>query len=471
LTLFVGLGIFSLLTDKSHAKLTPIIQSDQSELVLRITSACVYAEEHMPTPSGSKNISHDMLDKVMKESLKDLDLNLVQDPANVTFAARKTILTHMLDMPVDSAIAALKQTGNPDAAKLAKDFSIIYGKPGSADLKTALAVELDINKLIPQGWYRTSATASLYRASAQVGRLKEIIQKDREEGLSLFFRFLCVIVFAGVSVLVGVIVLFVQIIFLDRKVTPPEDLALVRAPAAYGFKSVYAVFIAWLAWQLCVSDWAQLSLHGAKLVQKDVFLAASGIALIYLISNVPALIFAYFLAMRPHAVGFLSGIKLKLRAGKLGPGKMILAGLLVWFAALPLVLVAQLVSMKLLGLKGSTNPIIALVMEAARSANLSAILVFYLTVGVLAPLCEESLFRGFLYSSLRRKLSILPSIAISAGLFAGVHLDGGAFPALFALGAVFAFAYEKTKSTLPGMIAHGLWNSGTFSFVLLLFGN
>jgi hypothetical protein len=119
----------------------------------------------------------------------------------------------------------------------------------------------------------------------------------------------------------------------------------------------------------------------------------------------------------------------------------------------------------------SSNPVIALIMEAARSSNAAATLVFYLTVGVLAPICEESLFRGFLYSALRRKLAVLPSILISSALFAGVHLDAGGFFALFVLGAIFAFVFERTRSTLPSMVAHGLWNSGQFTVVLLLFGN
>jgi len=113
---------------------------------------------------------------------------------------------------------------------------------------------------------------------------------------------------------------------------------------------------------------------------------------------------------------------------------MVLIGLLTWMAALPLVVVAYLIAMKYFGSEGSSNPIIALVMETARSANLAATLIFYFTIGVLAPICEESLFRGFLYSALRRRLSVLPSMLISALVFAGAHLDAGGFLPLFVLG-------------------------------------
>jgi len=39
------------------------------------------------------------------------------------------------------------------------------------------------------------------------------------------------------------------------------------------------------------------------------------------------------------------------------------------------------------------------------------------------------------------------------------------------IGLVLAFLYERTRSLIPSMIAHGLWNSGTFTFALVLFGS
>ena len=123
------------------------------------------------------------------------------------------------------------------------------------------------------------------------------------------------------------------------------------------------------------------------------------------------------------------------------------------------------------GYSGSSNPVIPQIMEAARSGNLPAISIFYFTVSVLAPFCEESLFRGFLYSSLRRKFSFLPCALTTAVLFAGAHMDPGGFGPLFALGLVFAYVVERTKSTLPTMVAHGLWNGIEFTVALLLFGN
>ena len=66
-------------------------------------------------------------------------------------------------------------------------------------------------------------------------------------------------------------------------------------------------------------------------------------------------------------------------------------------------------------------------------------------------------------------MNVPMAMLLSAAAFSLAHLDIGAILPLFALGCVFAFVVEKTKSIVPSIIAHGLWNSGTFTLVLLLF--
>jgi hypothetical protein len=80
------------------------------------------------------------------------------------------------------------------------------------------------------------------------------------------------------------------------------------------------------------------------------------------------------------------------------------------------------------------------------------------------------LFRGFLYTSLRWKFGPFLSMLISAILFAAVHMDPGAFAQLFVLGFVFAFVMERTRSLIPSMVAHCMWNTGTFIVMMTVFG-
>jgi len=192
---------------------------------------------------------------------------------------------------------------------------------------------------------------------------------------------------------------------------------------------------------------------------------------IYIVSNGPGLLYIYLFALRPSQSKFFDALKIRLRYGDRGPGQMVAAGLMAWLAAIPLMALAYYISTQLFGSQGSSNPIIAIVTEAARHENFSATLLFYITLGVLAPICEEALFRGFLYTYMRRFWGVLPAALVSAALFSLAHLDPGGFLPLFCLGSIFAIALEKTKSVIPAMIAHGLWNSCTFTLVIFLFGN
>src|SRR5262249_16004228 len=149
------------------------------------------------------------------------------------------------------------------------------------------------------------------------------------------------------------------------------------------------------------------------------------------------------------------------------PLKLVLAGLCAWCAAIPVVMVAFLISSAVFGSQGSSNPIIALILEATRAPNHFGSAMFYVTLGMLAPLFEDSLFRGFLYTSLRRRFGIAISLVFSALLFAVLHLDPGGMLPLFALGLIFGYTFERTGSLVPAVVAHGLWNAGSFTLLLL----
>lgn len=80
--------------------------------------------------------------------------------------------------------------------------------------------------------------------------------------------------------------------------------------------------------------------------------------------------------------------------------------------------------------------------------------------GVLAPLLEETVFRGFLLTSLTKWVSTPAAILISAGAFALAHLTPGEFPQLFALGVVLGLSYAQTRNLFTPVFIHSLWNSG-----------
>ena len=88
---------------------------------------------------------------------------------------------------------------------------------------------------------------------------------------------------------------------------------------------------------------------------------------------------------------------------------------------------------------------------------------------LVAPAVEEVIFRGLLYATLRRRFQMPIAAAVSAALFAGAHGYGWlGFVSVFWSGIIWAWAYEKTGSLLPGMVAHGLNNMLVCVTLLLL---
>lgn len=76
---------------------------------------------------------------------------------------------------------------------------------------------------------------------------------------------------------------------------------------------------------------------------------------------------------------------------------------------------------------------------------------------VLAPLCEEFIFRGLLFRGLRRDLSLPWAAAASAAVFAIIHPSLGVVP-VFGLGLAAAIAYERTGWLLAPVLAHATYN-------------
>ena len=72
-----------------------------------------------------------------------------------------------------------------------------------------------------------------------------------------------------------------------------------------------------------------------------------------------------------------------------------------------------------------------------------------------APIGEEVVFRGLLLQGLlRRGVPVLPAVVAAAAIFSLCHVNLIGLPALFELGLVFGFLYARTRSVLPGMVAH-----------------
>ena len=134
---------------------------------------------------------------------------------------------------------------------------------------------------------------------------------------------------------------------------------------------------------------------------------------------------------------------------------------------LPVVALVGWLLERLVGDPGGSNPLLELVLT---SANPLALLCFAVTAVVLAPLFEETLFRGVLLPVLAQRWGGLAAVTISALVFGVAHLSLGELPPLFVLGLGLGWLRLQSGRLGASVLMHGLWNGLTFANLLLLAG-
>jgi CAAX protease family protein len=85
---------------------------------------------------------------------------------------------------------------------------------------------------------------------------------------------------------------------------------------------------------------------------------------------------------------------------------------------------------------------------------------------LLAPVCEEIAFRGYVQTTLGLRRGPAASVAGAAVLFALLHLNPVQFPALVVLGALFGWLTWRAGSIWPAVLAHAVNNGITSALVL-----
>lgn len=83
----------------------------------------------------------------------------------------------------------------------------------------------------------------------------------------------------------------------------------------------------------------------------------------------------------------------------------------------------------------------------------------FFAIGLLAPVAEEMVFRGAILRWLLQKQRPWAAIAISAALFAAVHLNPAQMPHAFLMGLLLGWMYWRTGSIVPGLALHFVNNA------------
>lgn len=95
---------------------------------------------------------------------------------------------------------------------------------------------------------------------------------------------------------------------------------------------------------------------------------------------------------------------------------------------------------------------------AALFKELSSPWLLFLGGVVVAPVVEEIVFRGFVFSGLRQRYTPKKAGVISAGLFAVVHFQPVNLIPILILGLIFAYLYHRSGSIWPAVIMHVMTN-------------
>ena len=114
---------------------------------------------------------------------------------------------------------------------------------------------------------------------------------------------------------------------------------------------------------------------------------------------------------------------------------------------------------------GGSNPLLDLVLT---NPDPRALACFAFTATVLAPLFEETLFRGVLLPSLARRLGPFPAVLASAAVFALAHLSLTELVPLLVLGMGLGWLRWRTGRLAASVLMHSLWNGLTFLNLLVL---
>lgn len=215
--------------------------------------------------------------------------------------------------------------------------------------------------------------------------------------------------------------------------------------------------------------------EGMLLVLQSVLLDVSGLACVALVLRRSGLSWRAVFGMRwrsqshsPDPV--LAEPSAAAAASAPGFGAAVGRGVCAYLALTPFILFAGLVSQGILTARGYPPSIqdIALQLTASHPPWLQAYLLI-LAIG-LAPLFEETVFRGILLPLFARRFGLGVGVLLTSAIFAGIHANLYATAPLFVVAVGCSLAYVYTGSLWVPVTMHALFNGINLLFLLVLKG-
>jgi membrane protease YdiL (CAAX protease family) len=234
------------------------------------------------------------------------------------------------------------------------------------------------------------------------------------------------------------------------------------SPVNYGFRKTYGCLLAMLCGQAVAALLSGVAagfiagftaaLHHTKThmpnFSQELLLAAM------LGGLITGLLSAWLFICRPAKTGFIATFW----TDNLSVKQLLLYGFGGMFAMSAMTSVIQLIMTFAHVSPQTANEVSQQWIDAVLSNNGAKFMWCGLLVCISAPIVEELLFRGLLYSWLRQRCGVILGIIGSSLMFALVHVDFQRFIYYVGLGAVLAIVYERTRSLRVTTMMHALWN-------------
>lgn len=111
-----------------------------------------------------------------------------------------------------------------------------------------------------------------------------------------------------------------------------------------------------------------------------------------------------------------------------------------------------------LGVKEINSPLEGVVRKVVNDGSPGQLWSLFIGVAVLGPICEEVIFRGYFFNFFKHYSSAWFAVFASAAVFSLAHNTPILLPYFFAMGVILAVIYAKTRTIIPCMVVHILYN-------------
>jgi membrane protease YdiL (CAAX protease family) len=214
---------------------------------------------------------------------------------------------------------------------------------------------------------------------------------------------------------------------------------------------ISSVALVWLVPQFCAIPYVAFHYRGLGGPTRETLLADKTFLLIFVAGFLPA-----------HALTLVLAWAVVTRLGRVSPAKALGWSWKADFGlgkSVGLAFLLFIITMAIIYRFGGQETELERILRSSRAAALITAFV----AAVTAPLVEEIIYRGLLYSALQRTIGPLLAVFVVASMFAGLHVlqywpNAGAISAITLLSVALTVVRARTGRLLPCFVIHLVFN-------------